>query len=186
MQTAIIGKDVGIRLVRLLLFGLIIVPGIAWAASEAIEGAVKDPNGRPIGGADIRVEGRNQNSSKVVKSDAKGHYVYPGVTPGATYRVTLYVNGAVKASINNVQAKAGEPTRLNFDLKTGKASQGSAPAKKGKHMIWMPAGTGTNIGGRWVEVDDGAGVPGGERVERASGAALKNIQSNSGTVRGGN
>jgi hypothetical protein len=188
MQTATIGKVFGKRLSRFLLFGMIILPGIACAASSAIEGIVKDPRGRPISGADVRIEARNQNSSRVVKSDAKGHYVYGGVTAGATYRVTLLVNGAVKASINNVQVKPGEPTQLNFDLKTASPNQTSTSAKKGKHMVWMPAQTGTNIGGRWVEVDDSAaaGASGPERIEKASGAALRNFQSNTGTVRGGN
>jgi hypothetical protein len=66
----------------------------------------------------------------------------------------LVVNGAVKASIMNTKTKADQPTQLNFDLKPVPAAQASAAAKKGKHMVWMPATTGSHIGGRWVEVDD--------------------------------
>jgi Carboxypeptidase regulatory-like domain len=188
MQTITINKHFGSRLIGLGLFGLIILAGNVWAAPSAIEGIVKDPNGRPISGADIRIEGKNQTFSQVVKSDAKGHYLYNGLTAGATYRVSLLVNGAVKASINNVQTKAGDPTQLNFDLKKGTGSQASAPAKKGKHYVYMPAKTGTNLGGRWVEVDDDgqADTAGANNVQTANGAALRKMQSNSGAARGGN
>jgi hypothetical protein len=186
MRTAMIEKGFGTRLAGFLLVGLAIVLGNVSVNASTIEGIVKDPNGRAISGADIRIEGRSQNSSKVVKSDAKGHYVYGDATAGVTYRVTLLVSGAAKASINNVQAKS-EPTQLNFDLKAGNASQVSGPpAKKGKHMVWMPAQTGTNIGGRWVEVDEGSAPNGNERIQRVGGAALNRVQSNSGTSRHGN
>jgi len=86
-----------------------------------------------------------------VKTDLKGRYISHGLQPGV-YRVTLLVNGAVKASIMNTQTKANQPTQLNFDLKT--TSQAGNTARSGKHMVWMPGRTGTHIGGNWVEVDD--------------------------------
>ena len=86
-----------------------------------------------------------------VKTDPKGRYISQGLQPGV-YRVTLLVNGAVKASIMNTQTKANQPTQLNFDFKT--TSQASNTAKGGKHMVWVPGRTGTHLGGNWVEVDD--------------------------------
>ena len=86
-----------------------------------------------------------------VKTDTKGRYISQGLQPGV-YRVTLLVNGAVKASIMNTQTKANQPTQLNFDFKP--TSQAGNIAKRGKHMVWMPARTGTHLGGNWVEVDD--------------------------------
>jgi hypothetical protein len=62
------------------------------------------------------------------------------------------VNGAVKASIMNTQIKANQPTQLNFGLKP--TSQAGNISKSGKHMVWMPARTGSHIGGNWVEVED--------------------------------
>ncbi len=96
------------------------------------------------------------------------------------YRVTLAVNGAVKASIMNTKTKADQPTQLNFDLKPVAASQASAGAKKGKHMVWMPATTGTHTGGRWVEVPDGAAEPGALNVKRASAEELERAQRSAG------
>jgi hypothetical protein len=83
------------------------------------------------------------------------------------------VNGAVKASITNTKTKAGQTTQLNFDLKPVPVAQASAAEKKGKHMVWVPPSTGSHIGGRWVEVPDGAAQPGSLNVKRASAEQLQ-------------
>jgi hypothetical protein len=176
-------------LVSFILFGSVFLAGGAWGATSAIEGVVKDPSGHPISGADIRVEAKDGGSgSKTVKTDAKGHYIYTGLPAGGTYRVSLVINSAVKASINNVKTKLGDPTQLNFDLKPTKASQDSASTKKAKHFVWVPAETGTHIGGRWVEVDEAgnSSTAGADHVQKAGGTALKRMQDNGGVVRGGN
>jgi len=87
---------------------------------------------------------------RTVKTDPKGRYISQGLQPGS-YRVTLLVNGTVKASILNTQTMTNEPTQLNFDFKP--TSQASSTAKSGKHMVWVPHRTGSHIGGNWVEVD---------------------------------
>ena len=58
----------------------------------------------------------------------------------------------LKASINNTRILADKPTELNFAL-TGKAASNQS-AKKGKHMVYVPAETGSHLPGRWIEVDD--------------------------------
>ena len=156
------------------LLGLVLISGSAWAAISAIEGTVKDPKGQPVKGADIRIEAKDGSKLfKTVKTDASGHYISDAL-PAGTYRVTLIVNGAVKASINNTKTKLGAPTELNFDLKPGSTSQVSGSVKKGKHMVWIPPTTGTHLGGRWVEVDDnGSGQPGSLNVEKVSAEQLE-------------
>ena len=159
-----------------MLSGCVLLSGSAWGA--AIEGIVKDANGRPITGADVRIEGRSNNSwNKVVKTDAKGRYVSSGL-PAGTYRVTLLVDGSVKASINNTTVQSDRSTQLNFDLKPATASKSSASGKKGKHMVWIPSRTGSHMGGNWVEVGDNVTPtePGGDRVETASAEAMRKIQ----------
>jgi serine/threonine protein kinase len=122
----------------------------------SIQGFVKYAEGEPIKGADVRIESRDgKQVFSTVKTGLNGRYISQGLQPGA-YRVTLLVNGGVKASIMNTQVKANEPTLLNFDLKPVLAAQASAGQKKGKHMVWVPARTGSHIGGSWVEVDDSA------------------------------
>lgn len=163
-------------LVGFVVFGLILLSGSARAGASALEGIVKDPNGRPVSGADVRIEAKNGSSwNKIVKTDAKGHYVSDGL-PVGIYRVTLVVGGSVKASINNATTKSGNPTQLNFDLKTSSASKASSSAKKGKHMVWVPARTGTHLGGSWVEVDDTGSGASMQNVETANGEALRKLQ----------
>ena len=124
--------------------------GLVWAGG-ALQGTVRDSGGHPIKGAEIRIEGRNGNLA--IKSDATGHYFSDGLAIGTDYRVTLIVNGSVKASILNVRPGAEKPVELSFFL---------FPAKKSanKHMVWIPdQPVGTHVGaGHWAEVDENGRV----------------------------
>jgi hypothetical protein len=63
------------------------------------------------------------------------------------YRVTVIMNGAVKATMMNAKTKPDQTTQLNVDVKP-----------IGKHRVWVPSNNtlGSHIGGHWVEVEDGA------------------------------
>src|SRR5690348_10731765 len=147
-----------IKSLQIGLLGLVLCATSAWAGGSSIQGVVKDAKGQPIKGADVRVESKDgKQLFNTVKTDAKGHYISQGLQPGV-YRVSLVVNGAVKASITNTSTKPSQTTQLNFDLKPATSGQAAAGQKTGKHMVWMPPSTGSHTGGRWVEVDDnGAG-----------------------------
>src|SRR6266571_4346857 len=90
------------RLFGSILVSLVSLSGNAWAGTPALEGIVKDATGRPIKGGDVRIEAKN--FSKIVKTDASGHYISDGLVVG-TYKVTLVVNGSVKASILNARTQ---------------------------------------------------------------------------------
>jgi len=132
-------------------------------APASFQGFVKNAKGEPIKGADVRIESREgKQVFGTVKTDPQGRYISQGLQPGV-YRITLLVNGTVKASIMNAQTKANQPTQLNFDFKA--TSQAGSTAKGGKHMVWVPARTGSHIGGNWVEVDDEGNPHFGSNVE---------------------
>ena len=96
---------------------------------------------------------------------------------------TLILNGAVKASIDTAKTKSGQPTQLNFDLKSSSALQASGSVKKTKHKVWVTAGTGTHLGGRWVEEDDNSTAPTStDKVDKVDPFALKKLQGTHGTV----
>jgi len=134
--------------------GVMLFVASASAASSELQGIVRDAKGHPIKGADIRIEATNTGRLlTTVKTNVNGRYSLEGLTAG-DYRVTLVVNGAVKASINNATLEPGESTQLNFELKQTRAS---VTITKGKHRVWMPAFTGSRLPGRWVEVDDSGG-----------------------------
>ena len=157
--------------------GFLVCAATALAGPASIQGIVKDAKGQPIKGADVRVESRDgKQLFNTVKTDGKGRYISQGLKPGV-YRISLVVNGAVKASITNTSTKADQATQLNFDLKPTVASPANAGQAKGKHMVWMPASTGTHTGGRWVEVDDsGSTNAGALNVKRGSAEALRQEQ----------
>jgi serine/threonine protein kinase len=129
----------------------------------SIQGFVKDAKGEPIKDAGVRIESRDgKQVFSTVKTDPKGRYISQGLQPGV-YRVTLLVNGAVKASITNTQTRSNQATQLNFDLKP--PSQANSTSKNGKRMVWMPSRTGSHIGGTWVEVDDEGEAHSGSNIK---------------------
>jgi hypothetical protein len=172
---------------RIGLIGLVLSVATAWAGGSAIQGVVKDAKGQAIKGADVRIESKDgKQHFNTVKTDAKGRYISDGL-PAGVYRVTLVVNGAVKGSITNTKTKADQTTVLNFDLKPVLASKATAEQKKGKHMVWVPASTGSHIGGRWVEVPDGANEPGTLNAQRVDAEKLQmQIRSAGNPNAGGN
>jgi hypothetical protein len=172
-----------IKSLRIGCVGLILFAASAWAAPSVLEGVVKDPNGRPIKSADIRIEAKDGSKLvKTVKTDVNGHYVSDALPAGA-YRVTLILNRVIKASIDSAKTKSGQPTQLNFDLKSASASQASGAVKK-KYKVWVTAGTGTHLGGRWVEEDDTGAAPSrganADRTDSVDGSALKKLQGTAG------
>ena len=156
------------------LLGLFLCVASAWAGPASIQGVVKDAKGQPIRGADVRVESKDgKQLLNTVKTDAKGRYISQGLQPGV-YRDSLVVNGATIATIANTKTKRDESTVLNFDLKPVAAGQAGGWQKKGKHMVWIPAQTGSHMGGRWVEVEEGgAAAAGSLNVQKASAEQLQ-------------
>ena len=163
-----------IKSLRIGLIGLVLSVATAWAGPSAIQGVVKDAKGQAIKGADVQIASKDgKQQFNTVKTDAKGRYISESL-PVGIYRVTLVVNGAVKASITNTKTKADQTTQLNFDLKPVPAAQTSAGQKKGKHMVWMPPTTGSHTGGRWVEVDDNGSTDAGAlNVQKANAEQLQ-------------
>ena len=107
----------------------------AWAGPGSIQGIVKDAQGKPIKGADVRIESRDgKQLFNTIKTDTQGHYISQGLQPGV-YRVSLVVNGAVKAAIGNTKTKSDQPTQLNFDLKPASAGSSNCRAKE-RGSIW--------------------------------------------------
>ena len=169
------------RTVSVIFLAITFCTRAAWADNAAIEGIVKDANGKALKGADIRIEATGgSHSFKLAKTDANGHYAYAGLAVG-TYRVSLVVNGVTKASINNVKTKPGNSTSLNFDLQNNAGSaQTATVGKKKMHHVYMPGVTGSNMGGRWVEVEEGDNTTTHTNVTRTGAGALGSMQGNSG------
>jgi hypothetical protein len=162
---------------------LLILTFIAWAGTAALEGIVKDPAGRPVKGADVRIEAKN--FAKIVKTDATGHYTCDGLAVG-TLKVTLVVNGSVQAPTLTAMTQLGKTTQVNINLTAKTAS-----ATKHIHSIWCANETGTLIGGtgQWIDVDDNGNIvsntgvnstTGISSVEKVNGNGLQAVHSKTG------
>jgi hypothetical protein len=173
-----------LRPIAFMLGGLLLLsPNLYAASSATIEGVVTDEKGQQLPQAQIRVEGREGSGlNQLVRTDARGHYSVSGLSSG-TFKVTLIVNGQVKASIANVLADVRQVEKLNFALKKSAVAR---PAAAGKHYVWVPSPTGTQLAGSWVEVnDDPKKLPAGmkERLDWRANAVLRQIQANAGQAR---
>ena len=168
--------------------GFFLCAANAWAGPASIQGIVKDAQGKPMKGADIRVASKDgKQVFNTVKTDSQGRYISQGLQPGV-YQVSLVVNGAVKAAISNTKARPDQATQLNFDLRpaTATAGQTTATAPKKTHKVWVPAGTGSHMGGRWVEEPDTGSAPGALNVKRASAEQLQREALTHSSSGGGN
>ena len=160
----------------------------AWASDPIgparIQGVVKDSSNNPVAGAEVHITAKDGSGfQKIIRTDAGGNF---GVSrlPVTDYEVVLFVNGQIKATLNNQKVFPNKPTQMDFKL-TGKYAANNQ--KKHTHMVYVPAETGSNLSGRWVEVDDNAGMAGATsgEVNHLSGAAVTSFQRNTGTTGGG-
>lgn len=165
-----------IKLIWIGIIGLMLCAANAWAGPASIQGIVKDASGQPIKGADVRIESVDgKQFFKTVKTDARGRYVSQGLQL-RVYRVTLLVNGVVKACITNIKTKQDQATELNLDLKRVAAVQATTEQKKAKNMVWVPARTGSHLGGNWVEVDEYGEAAFGSNIHTGTGEDLRRQQ----------
>ena len=139
-----------IKSLQIGLMGFLLCAATVWAGPASIQGIVKDAQGKPIKGADVRIESRDgKQLFNTVKTDTQGRYISQGLQPGV-YRVSLVVNGAVKAAIGNTKTKSDQATQLNFDLKPVAGAR-QAPSKRKRStwsgcprtqaVIWVVAGS---------------------------------------------
>ena len=159
----------------------------AWASPSGparIQGVVQDSSQKPIPGAEVHITAKDgSNLQKIARTDSNGQYGVSNL-PVTDYEVVLFVNGQVKATLNNQKVFSGKPTQMDFKL-TGKYA--ANVQKKHTHMVYVPAETGSNLSGHWVEVDDNAAASAttSGNVKKLTGEAVRKMQGG-GTNSGGN
>ena len=168
-----------IKSLQIGLMGFLLCAVNAWAGPASIQGIVKDAKGQPIKGADVRIESVDgKQLFKTIKTDPRGRYVSQGLQL-RVYRVTLLVNGVVKACITNVKTKQDQATELNLDLNRVAPVQATTDQKKRKNMVWIPASTGSHLGGSWVEVDEYGKAASGSAIHTNTGEELRRFHNSS-------
>jgi Carboxypeptidase regulatory-like domain len=171
----------------LIIFAELTVSAVTARASSptglcTIQGVVRDSKAQPIAGAELHIQAKGGTDlAKTVRTDASGRYIASRL-PNTDYEVVLFVNGSLKASINNTKTLANKPTQLDFKLTSQFAA--NKLVKKHTHMVYVPAETGSHLGGHWVEVDDNgdnAGAfAGSANVKKGNSSTIKGFQTNSG------
>lgn len=168
---------------RIIFAGLLVFAVSTWAESipvgpSAVQGEVKDAKNQPVAGAELHIRAKDGTGFyRIVHTDANGHYMV-GKLPNTDYEVILFLNGSVKASINNTKTFADRPAQADFKLK---GQYAASKVKKHTHMVYVPAETGSNLGGHWVEVDDNtdiaAAAAGANPLSRAGNATIRSLQN---------
>jgi hypothetical protein len=147
--------------------------------TSSIEGDVKGVDGRAARAAEVRIERQDRKAApRLVTTDARGRFVANSL-PAAAYNVSARVAGGITSPVQPITLHADRPVMLRFDLREPAGGKKTTGLKKKKKYVWVPAETGTHLGGRYVEVDDDSDtVPGALNVEKGSSNMLRRIQSN--------
>ncbi len=99
--------------VTLVLTGAFVLAPTALAQVAPLQGNVLGPDGRPLQGADVRVEAKEKPGVPFTAiTGKKGQYSFAGL-PAGIYRLSVLEGGAVKMSVN--MKMRGEKARIDFD-----------------------------------------------------------------------
>src|SRR5258708_25583400 len=126
-----------------ILFSLVLLSGSAWAA-PTIQGNVKGPGGKPLQGAEVRLQSKDKKeASKVAKTDLQGRYTFNNLAAGSSYDVNVTANGMAATSAQNVVATTRGAISVNFSLKnqTGTTANGAPAKKKARKLVYRPPET---------------------------------------------
>jgi len=169
-----------LKSLHLTVAALVISAVAAWASQPVgparIQGVVKDSKGQAVAGAEVHITAKDGSGlQKIARTDSGGNFGVSNL-PATDYEVVLFVNGKIKASLTNQKVFTNKPTQVDFKL-TGQFAANTQ--KKHTHMVYVPAETGSNLSGRWVEVDDtsGAGTATTGNVKHISGDAVRQMQN---------
>ncbi len=128
--------------IALFLTGTFVLAPSALAQVASLQGNVLGTDGRPLQGAEVRIEATGKPSVRIITvTDSNGRYLFREL-PAGLYKLSIIAGGAVKFSVN-VKMR-GEKARIDFDLSP-------TAEKKIRNYVWVVGRTGSNLPGRWAE-----------------------------------
>lgn len=101
---------------------------IGLAQTSNIQGDVIGTDGKPVQGAQIKLDRTDIKQSFNVKTDKKGHFLYANL-PTGIYTITVVVNGKDVGQIAGVRPRQGDNPPVVFDL--AKLAEAAAAAAAG-------------------------------------------------------
>jgi hypothetical protein len=136
------------------------------AQASGIEGQVRGVDGRPLQGAQVRIERQDKTGAPVTtQTNANGSYTSSAL-PAGIYKISVVENGKVKSNVT-IQMAASR-ARVDFNLKP------SAGANV-KLYVLVP-GAGTHLPPHWVEADaNGTPIARGSNMDVASAALAQDM-----------
>lgn len=142
--------------------------GAASGDKTIIEGKVLVPPAVPITQFDIRISSGTREWSRV-HPDRTGTFTVNNL-PVGEYTVSVHYKTATFFSAGHIRTRSGDPFQLTLDPLNKRAAMKMVGAKRPRYFAWVDASTGTQLDGRWVEVNsmDGTRPSGFERIDRAS------------------
>ena len=90
--------------------------------SSALSGAVTDPSGAAVSHAAVTISEMNTRATRVVETDATGHFLFSQINPG-TYQVTVAAKGFAASESEPTAVGVGRTVSLNFSLHVQSNSQ---------------------------------------------------------------
>lgn len=109
--------------------GLAIFAAAALAQVSGVEGIIKSADGKPVVGAIVKIHRTDMKGDWQTKpSDKKGHYIYNGLPYGATYTLTLVIDGKEADTVSGIRPSPGEIKDVPFDMKAAKADSAAKQA----------------------------------------------------------
>ena len=118
------------KIVRNLLTAISVMAFFTMAAfgqNMTISGNVSGEDGKPLQGAQIRIDRTDMKGTYKVKTDKKGNYLYAGLPMTGTFTVVLEKDGKDLDKIQGVKTRGGAPAEnINFSL--AKIAQGATAA----------------------------------------------------------
>ena len=107
---------------------LFLFAAVASAQTSNIQGDVKGLDGKPVQGAQVKLDRTDIKQSFNVKTDKNGHFLYANL-PTGTYTITVLVNGKEVSQVSGMRSRQGDNPPVVFDL--AKQAEANAAAAAG-------------------------------------------------------
>ena len=110
------------RVSLVVLAALIFNPHLQAQLAGSLRGAVTDPSGAVIPGAQVTLTDIQTNRSQATTSNAEGIYTFNGLAP-APYRLTVTHPGFQSKTLNQVEIIPEQANQLNVQMQLGQTEQ---------------------------------------------------------------
>ena len=140
----------GVLVLTVLLCMCAVTPTLLFSqatTSGTVTGAVSDPTGALVPGAEVTLVQQGTNATQTRTTDSAGRYLFPAVNPGM-YTVKCTAKGFRTTAFSQVQVEVLKSVTIDFKLELGAASQVvEVMASTGAELQTTDAAIGTVIGG---------------------------------------